>query len=338
MNHTPHAEAVAPGSPADEGLERWRAIVARSPVAAEVRPFRPAGGGGGQEFHAAVRATRLGELTFARGAVGPHSKVRTPRLIRAAQARRHIVQLHLAGACLARSEERREILRPGAMVLWSGDRPFQISHPTDNRALFAYIPAEAAPWADDAFARVHGMPLAPDSGAACLLRGVLLNLSAQLAGDSPADVPARLAGTVLDLVEAALMEQAGTLPPDRGRLRRALMVQVQQDIEAHLRSDRVAPADIAARNHISKRTLHKLFEDQELTVSAWVRERRLRQCARDLRDPDLAGMPVASVAARWGLRDPARFSRVFRARFGATPRDYRRRHLAASDAQPTASR
>jgi AraC-like DNA-binding protein len=44
----------------------------------------------------------------------------------------------------------------------------------------------------------------------------------------------------------------------------------------------------------------------------------------DLLDPALAARPVSAIAARWGLVDPAHFSRLFRAAYGVSPVEYRR--------------
>jgi AraC-like DNA-binding protein len=45
---------------------------------------------------------------------------------------------------------------------------------------------------------------------------------------------------------------------------------------------------------------------------------------RDLLDPALAARPVSAIAARWGLVDPAHFSRAFRAAYGVPRLEYRR--------------
>ncbi len=63
-----------------------------------------------------------------------------------------------------------------------------------------------------------------------------------------------------------------------------------------------------------------------MTVSTWIRTRRLEQCRRDLLDPMLADRPVAAIAARWGFVDAAHFSRAFKTAFGVSP---------ASTAPPT---
>jgi AraC-like DNA-binding protein len=58
-------------------------------------------------------------------------------------------------------------------------------------------------------------------------------------------------------------------------------------------------------------------------VADWIRRRRLERCRRDLLDPALRAEPVAAVAARWGLTNPAHFGRLFRDAYGVPPSAYR---------------
>jgi AraC-like DNA-binding protein len=51
---------------------------------------------------------------------------------------------------------------------------------------------------------------------------------------------------------------------------------------------------------------------------------RLGTTIVDLLTAALAARPVSAIAARWGLVDPAHFSRLFRATYGVPPLDYRR--------------
>ena len=59
-------------------------------------------------------------------------------------------------------------------------------------------------------------------------------------------------------------------------------------------------------------------------MAEWIRLRRLERCRRDLLDPALRWQPVSAIAARWGLTDPARFSRMFRSAYGVPRAEYRR--------------
>jgi AraC-like DNA-binding protein len=81
---------------------------------------------------------------------------------------------------------------------------------------------------------------------------------------------------------------------------------------------------IADAHFISLRYLHKLFEAEQTSVAEWIRRRRLERCRRDLLDPALRATPVGTIAARWGLHNPAHFSRLFRASYGVPPAEFRR--------------
>ena len=64
-------------------------------------------------------------------------------------------------------------------------------------------------------------------------------------------------------------------------------------------------------------------------MADWIRHHRLERCRRDLLDPTLAHLPVSGVGARWGLVNPATFSRIFRAAYGMPPAKYRRIGIGA---------
>ena len=88
---------------------------------------------------------------------------------------------------------------------------------------------------------------------------------------------------------------------------------------------------------ISIRYLQKLFQAEGVTVTDWIRERRLACCRRDLRDPAMAHLTILAVTSRWGLTNPAYFSRTFRARYGCSPREYRSTGIAGPE-EPQANR
>jgi AraC-like DNA-binding protein len=129
---------------------------------------------------------------------------------------------------------------------------------------------------------------------------------------------------MVDLVSAALaarLQRQDELPS--AIWRQALLRQVTAYIERRLGDPGLSPATIAAAHHISLRYLYKLFEAQRIGVTGWIRQRRLERCRRDLLDPAMRLEPVSTVAARWGLTDPAHFSRAFRTPSGMPPAEYR---------------
>ena len=94
-------------------------------------------------------------------------------------------------------------------------------------------------------------------------------------------------------------------------------------IEANLSDPTLDVASIAAAHHISASYLQKLFAGQSMSVAAFIRERRLERCRRDLSNPSNGLRSAASIAAQWGFQDPSHFSRLFRGTFGMTPGECR---------------
>ena len=63
------------------------------------------------------------------------------------------------------------------------------------------------------------------------------------------------------------------------------------------------------------------FSDEQEAFRA-----ELRRCFEDLERP--SGGSVTEIAFRWGFRDAAHFSRVFKREYGATPSEARHAALA----------
>ncbi len=62
------------------------------------------------------------------------------------------------------------------------------------------------------------------------------------------------------------------------------------------------------------------------TVAAAIRRFRLDRCREELEDRRQRARSITEIAFRWGFNDSAHFSRVFKARFGMSPRAVRRRN------------
>lgn len=87
-------------------------------------------------------------------------------------------------------------------------------------------------------------------------------------------------------------------------------------------ADVTTVADLAARLHVSERTLHRLAARYVgLTPHAILRRRRLQEAAQAVRDePD---RPLADIATAHGFVDQAHLTREFRRLLGRSPAAYR---------------
>jgi AraC family transcriptional activator of tynA and feaB len=72
---------------------------------------------------------------------------------------------------------------------------------------------------------------------------------------------------------------------------------------------------------LSQRYLHLLFTDEPMQLMHWIWNERLERCFKELASRNGNDRPVSAVAYSWGFNDASHFSRAFRKRYGASPRD-----------------
>jgi two-component system response regulator YesN len=89
--------------------------------------------------------------------------------------------------------------------------------------------------------------------------------------------------------------------------------------------------DVAHQIATSRRQLQRVIAEVGGTTFGQLLARaRMAAAERMLHDPSV---PVKEVARRVGYRQPAQFAKSFRARYGATPREYRRSRLNRNGTQ-----
>jgi AraC-like DNA-binding protein len=185
------------------------------------------------------------------------------------------------------------------------------------------VPRARLPLSSDDLDRVIGHRMTGKEGVGALLTAFLTTLADNPRSYTAADAP-RLETVLLDLLAAVFANRLDAMDslPAVSR-RRTLTLRIRAFIHQNLRDPRLTPATIAAVHHISISYLHRLFQDQDDTVSAFIRRERLERVRHDLSDPGWNTAPIHDIAARWGLDHYVSFSRAFRAAYGLTPRDYR---------------
>ncbi|MET4575772.1 helix-turn-helix domain-containing protein [Ottowia thiooxydans] len=95
---------------------------------------------------------------------------------------------------------------------------------------------------------------------------------------------------------------------------------VYQYMRQHAHSPELTAETIAQALNCSRTQLYRLFEDEPLSVKAALREMRLQK-SREMLSRAGSGINVGAVANACGFSDPSVFGKLFRQRFGGTPRD-----------------
>lgn len=119
-----------------------------------------------------------------------------------------------------------------------------------------------------------------------------------------------------------LTRDAENMVSKRG-VRAARLAAIKEDILRMLLSPELSVTTVAARQGVSPRYVHMLFELEGVTFSEFVVGQRLVRAHRMLSDLRYAGHTISAIALMVGFGDLSYFNRTFRRRFGMSPSDVR---------------
>jgi AraC-like DNA-binding protein len=308
--------------PAARRVDAWLSVVCEALGPLDVRMDRDV------PLRGQIEAARLGSLGVGRIQTStPHTVLRTPGLIRRDGAELYRVVLVVSGTVLLGQDGRRARLRGGELVIYDYSRPYELVYDSAVQLAVFSVPRELLTVSADSVARLTAVPISGDDGAGALAAPVLRRVSEDAETYSPTSA-VRLSTVVMDLLGTSLAERAAQVAALAPETRERVMLRrVHAFVEQHLGDSDLGPGTVAVAHHISLRQLHRLFATQDTTIAAWIRHRRLERCRRDLADPVNFDRSVGSIAARWGLPDPAHFSKLFRHAYGLPPAEYRRTRL-----------
>lgn len=304
-------------------LAYWREMILDAFVPLDVAPLDSSGGQ--RDFSGSVSTREIGGLRIARVTASPMAATRSTRHIAASTEDDYFVALHLRGIARATQDGRGLALHPGDIALFDSTRPYLIEFQHTGAAfehLIFRVPRAHLDARCSGLERATAVRVPFDSGEGTLAAPYLRSLASlkSVTGNQSAE---RLAESGLDLLATAIAAASG-LTADPESRERARFNELTRHVLSRLGDPDLSPASVASAQFMSVRQLHRLFANERTTFGGFVRGERLRRCARDLSDPRLARLPVADIAAPWGYRSPAHFTRAFTAHFGLGPREFRR--------------
>jgi AraC-like DNA-binding protein len=309
--------------PSKERFGYWQDVLSQMLAPVKLRSDDPAG------FRASASMFSLGEVQVSRVISSSTELYRTPQLVRQSDPEAYQVTLTLRGRGGVEQSRHGAGLSDRDLVIYDTSRPFYgwaraVDGPAEGVMLV--LPRSALPLPDDKVRQLIATRLRGDTGVGALLSNFATGLLASPESYTETD-EFRLSTILVDLLAVVLahhLDEAQRVPVDSRE--RALLTSICAFIEQRLGHPDLTPTSIAAAHHISLRYLHKLFHQHRsgTTVAAWVRQRRLERCRRDLADPALRHVSVQQVVAHWGFADGNHFSRAFKAAYGIPPTAYRR--------------
>ncbi|MER7165803.1 helix-turn-helix domain-containing protein [Micromonospora sp. NPDC000207] len=305
---------------ARERLDAWRHVTATSLIPTALDSPVP------EAFTAHLRVMPLGDAQVASLAYTSLSSRRSPKEIRKSDPEHYHVALIRAGSQGIEQNDTSTILQSGDLVIYDSSRPFEavVSAASPAETVILQFPKRTLPLPVDQVAGLCATSLLPESeGIGRLLATFLASLTDGRTRCTESDA-LRLETIVVDLTTAVLAHHLERRNPPLRSATHTLYLRIIAFIEDNLHHPQLRPPTIAAAHRISLRYLHRIFQLHHAdSVATHIRTRRLDRARRDLADPRLSHLTIATIARRWGFTRPAEFSRAFHRHTGAPPRDYR---------------
>jgi AraC-like DNA-binding protein len=272
---------------------------------------------------ASVRQRSLEDCRFVHCTSDPVSGFRRAGEIARTDGDFYNVLYVLAGMERLKFQGREVALSAGQFILWDSDRRMEFDVQRRLEKITLVVPERVMrnllPNAQD----FVGTPIDGSHGLGRLFTNHLRSMQREIWDMNATDVT-HVRSPTLEL----LARTYATLPGRRRlSVRAETFRRVRTFVLEHLSEPELTPQRIAKENHISLRYLHLLFVDAGITVSAWIRSQRLERCAADLANPALTQQSITQIAHRWGFNDLGHFGKLLHRKFGASPREYRRRLL-----------
>lgn len=278
----------------------------------------------GERFQARMWGQWLASVGLFRVTASANTMTRTAADIAAGDPECLHLSVLLRGRLQGAQQQRQSMIGPGDMTAYDTSHPAIFRAPGSFDMLVLKLPKTVLGKHAPKISRLTALRIPGQTGLPRLAAQFFCGAAAGLADGSIDGHDSGLAEHVVDLVRR-LYADLGATQPQPPRSRAELLLHAQAYIESNLGDPRLNPERVARACFISTRYLHQVFADEDLSVCDWIRAARLERCRRDLLDAAFADRSIAMIASRWGIPSPPHFSHLFRAAYGCSPREFRRR-------------
>jgi AraC-like DNA-binding protein len=248
--------------------------------------------------------------------------MRTPSRIARASEDFVLVALGTSGVNGVFQDGREAVMSAGQFVIYDTTRPYELRFDDSFTQTIFQIPRKLLHQRVGSFDTLTATTFAGDRPLERLAYEFLLSMSKTI-DQVDAATAARLLDQALDLVAMTFADKMHQRPSDLSFHRSALLYRLKNYILTHLRDPELSMSRAAAGIGISPRYASDLMAAEQTSFRSYVQAQRLERCKRDLSDPAQVARHISDIAFAWGFNDLAHFSRIFKQKFGASPREWR---------------
>ncbi|KTC43662.1 AraC family transcriptional regulator [Pseudomonas sp. ABAC61] len=301
----------------------WQEVVCATFVPLECRI------GAGVDFDGRLQAHDLDVLTVVDIRASRQLVRRDRHCISRSPEEYVLINLAQEGCSQVIQDGRDAVLEQGDFAIYDTRQPYELRFCGDFHQTVLQVPYQALRERISNIEQLTALALSRKDPVARLAFDYLTGL-ARLDDDISIESRRRLTQQGLDLLATALAERGkGIIQPSTRRT--ALLYRIKNHVRANLADSELSLTGVAAAFGVTPRYINSLFQDEQASFGRFLLGARLQACAEQLRSNAQQSALISTLAYRSGFTDMAYFSRVFKARFGCSARDFRHAALLGPD-------
>lgn len=269
------------------------------------------------DFEASFLESNIGSIQIYGIRSNPHTLERSPQLISPESPHDVKFYLQLSGTTIIEQGKQTTALKPGQLTLFVTYLPYTIRFPTAQQGLLVKAPASILSHPESVIESLALTTLDRKKGI-----GSVLLPSFSLLGNCLEENRSTVQA-VECLLEAVIYALIEVQQADRPLTHDSTFEKATEFIDCHLSDPSLNAESVAKAMYISLRSLQKHFADHQLTVTKYIKSRRVHLIRRDLANPALSDLSIREIAQAYGLVQPSHISRAFKEEFGISPRAFR---------------
>lgn len=303
------------GIPARERGNWWREVICRHYANVDITSRLD------NSFQAETKIVPIKSVQLSSIRSGSISIKKLPRDPERKDQDAYFVVLLLSGHFRLEQHDRAVSLQAGDMTIYDATQAHRIDCVGDVAKLIFAIPRSTLL---ARFARPDActaLPMNGSQGIGAMTSNFLRTWSASLNQLDHQEL-ATVSESALNLISLTL-ESIKPAKLEHSHCQAMTLTRIKCFIEQNLSVPDLDTFMIAQGVGISPRYINVLFAEENQSLMRYVWQQRLDRCYRDIANRKQNGLKISTIAFRWGFNDLSHFSRVFRQRYGMSPRDLR---------------
>lgn len=274
-----------------------------------------------ERFRGEIQLERLSKLSISRVAGNSHRVFRRRRDIARSGNAYFLLSLQTKNTASVSQHERAAELAPGDFALYSSIEPYELRLTDAFEQVVVQVPRRKLLTRLPAADLLTGRKVSGQSAVGRMVGNGIHQIAETMRQSDPL-VREHMQDAIIDLIAAGLAS-VEDVPYELSVPEQQLLTRAKAFVQANLSDFELDRNRVAAAMGMSIRRLNEIFAKEDNSLAAYIRTARLQRIARDLEDIQLSSQSISDIAMRWGISNFQHFSRIFKERYGHTPREFR---------------